>query len=301
MDANFTPDIPNFPSVNPFLPCYGKFDLTTYIQGASDYEIMANLVQLYNTMSKGYNDLITLTTNTANAQKKLYDFVNDIFTDPEIKQALNDVIMHMAANGTLVKYFSTVSNMVTPEMFKTEYDIDDTNSIKKAINTGLPVYFANKIYTVSETINPSCNNLVSLHGANVQSTVIRWNGKAGNKIISTDLYSERDVQNTRGVIENLTIECPSNKLTDSTVAIYIREPVVSITNVVVRLGKENPDAINTKAVAIELDGCTNSGPFVLSNVSVHGQFDKGFYIRCSHTNIIGCTAAYGNTGIYIRG
>lgn len=31
-----------------FMPCYGRYDLTTYIRGMSDYEIMCYLVQQYN-------------------------------------------------------------------------------------------------------------------------------------------------------------------------------------------------------------------------------------------------------------
>lgn len=77
--VDYSPEIPSFPTVNPFLPCYGKFDLTTYIQGASDYEIMANLVQLYNTMAKGYNAVEKLSTDTATAYNQLQNFVNDFF------------------------------------------------------------------------------------------------------------------------------------------------------------------------------------------------------------------------------
>lgn len=77
--VNYSPEIPDFPTVNQFLPCYGKFDLTTYIQGASDYEIMANLVQLYNTMAKGYNDIQKLSTDTTTAYNQLQNFVNDFF------------------------------------------------------------------------------------------------------------------------------------------------------------------------------------------------------------------------------
>ena len=43
--ADFNPTVPDFPVIGQYYPIYGKFDLTTYIQGASDYEIMAFLVQ----------------------------------------------------------------------------------------------------------------------------------------------------------------------------------------------------------------------------------------------------------------
>ena len=99
--VNFTPKIPEFPEVNPFLPCYGKFDLTTYIQGASDYEIMANLVQLYNTMAKGYNDIKQLSLDLHTAYKQLENFVNTYLTSDEFKENIKTVLDDYYNNGKL--------------------------------------------------------------------------------------------------------------------------------------------------------------------------------------------------------
>lgn len=131
--VNYTPEIPNFPVINPFLPCYGKFDLTTYIQGASDYEIMANLVQLYNTMADGYNKVEKLSTDTVKAFNQLQDFVNDIFKDPDLNNTLQTIITNMFNNGTMQKYLEPLLGYVTPEMFGAIGDgtTDDTNAIKK--------------------------------------------------------------------------------------------------------------------------------------------------------------------------
>lgn len=99
--ANYSPEIPEFPIVNPFLPCYGKFDLTTYIQGASDYEIMANLVQLYNTMAKGYNDIKQLSLDLHTAYKQLENFVNTYLTSDEFKENIKTVLDDYYNNGKL--------------------------------------------------------------------------------------------------------------------------------------------------------------------------------------------------------
>ncbi len=53
-EANFFPDVPVYPEMGTFQPVYGKFNLTTYIQGASDYEIMAFLVGKYNACLEAY-------------------------------------------------------------------------------------------------------------------------------------------------------------------------------------------------------------------------------------------------------
>lgn len=43
----------------PFLPIPGKFDLTTYLPGSSDYEIMARVVETYNSAVKQFNEIIS--------------------------------------------------------------------------------------------------------------------------------------------------------------------------------------------------------------------------------------------------
>lgn len=42
----------------PFLPVFGKFDLNTYVQGSSDYEIMARVIETYNSAVKLFNQII---------------------------------------------------------------------------------------------------------------------------------------------------------------------------------------------------------------------------------------------------
>ena len=42
----------------PFLPIIGKFDLTTYVPGSSDYEIMARVIETYNKAVSLFNQLL---------------------------------------------------------------------------------------------------------------------------------------------------------------------------------------------------------------------------------------------------
>lgn len=171
--VNYTPKIPNFPKVNPFLPCYGKFDLTTYIQGASDYEIMANLVQLYNTMADGYNKVEKLSTDTVTAFNQLQAFVNDIFSDKDLNTILQDVLTRMFENGTMQKYLEPLLGYVTPEMFGAIGDgiTDDTANFQKMFDTHQPVLIQSKTYLITATLNITSNiNITGSGNAKIKFT-----------------------------------------------------------------------------------------------------------------------------------
>ena len=98
--ADFSPTVPEFPVIGQYQPIYGKFDLTTYIQGASDYEIMSFLVQCYNATLKGYSDVTQLSKDTATAYNQLQSWVNTWFDELDVSQEINAKIDKMVANGS---------------------------------------------------------------------------------------------------------------------------------------------------------------------------------------------------------
>lgn len=99
-EANFFPDVPEFPSMGVFQPIYGKFDLTTYIQGASDYEIMAFLVSKYNACLEAYGNITKLSTETITACKQLQDWINSWFTNLDVQEEINKKLDKMVADGS---------------------------------------------------------------------------------------------------------------------------------------------------------------------------------------------------------
>lgn len=99
--ADFSPTVPNFPVIGQYQPVYGKFDLTTYIQGASDYEIMAFLVQCYNATLKGYSDVTQLSKDTVTAYNQLQTWVNTWFAELDVQQEINNKLQSMYEAGTL--------------------------------------------------------------------------------------------------------------------------------------------------------------------------------------------------------
>lgn len=153
--VDYSPEIPEFPTVNPFLPCYGKFNLTTYIQGASDYEIMANLVQLYNTVAKAINSVEQLSKDTATAYNQLQTFVNEYFANLDVQKEINNKLDAMYSSGELAQLLGTYIDYVTPQMFGAKGDglNDDTNAIIAALSNSSKVVFPNGTYKCSSTID----------------------------------------------------------------------------------------------------------------------------------------------------
>ena len=99
-EANFFPDAPQFPNMSTFQPVYGKFDLTTYIQGASDYEIMAFLVGKYNACLEAYGTVTKLSADTITAAHQLQDWINNWFDNLDVQQELNNKVDSMVADGS---------------------------------------------------------------------------------------------------------------------------------------------------------------------------------------------------------
>ena len=98
--ADFFPEVPAYPEMGTFQPVYGKFDLTTYIQGASDYEIMAFLVGKYNACLEAYDKVTKLSTDTITAAHQLQDWINSWFDNLDVQQELNNKIDSMVADGS---------------------------------------------------------------------------------------------------------------------------------------------------------------------------------------------------------
>jgi len=119
--ANFFPDVPEFPSMGVFQPIYGKFDLTTYIQGASDYEIMAFLVGKYNACLEAYGTVTKLSTDTITACKQLQDWINNWFTNLDVQKEINKKLDSMVADGS----FGTLLH----QTFDTQINQQTTNAV----------------------------------------------------------------------------------------------------------------------------------------------------------------------------
>lgn len=111
----------------PFLPIIGKFDLTTYVPGSSDYEIMARVIETYNNAVKMFNQLLA---DYGNFDQKLNQLVLEY--DEKLnayKVQIDSEIETFERNtNTTINNFTTDINTrvqaieATLEQLKTEVD-----------------------------------------------------------------------------------------------------------------------------------------------------------------------------------
>lgn len=139
--ADFSPAVPDFPSIGQYQPIYGKFDLTTYVQGASDYEIIAFLVQCYNATLKGYSDVTQLSKDTVTAYNQLQTWVNTWFENVDIQKDIDTKLQQMYVDGTLAEAIGTSKAMV-PAIDGYFNTANGENNLYKATSSKIDTLYA---------------------------------------------------------------------------------------------------------------------------------------------------------------
>lgn len=160
--ADFSPTVPDFPVIGQYQPIYGKFDLTTYIQGASDYEIMAFLVQCYNATLKGYSDVTQLSKDTVTAYNQLQTWVNTWFAELDVQQEINNKLQSMYEEGTLATAIAQ-SNAIPPAVAQYLNSTEGTQNLSNVT--------AQKIEAMAK--DGSLGTVINNTGT-VQSTTTNW-------------------------------------------------------------------------------------------------------------------------------
>jgi hypothetical protein len=160
--ADFSPTVPDFPVIGQYQPVYGKFDLTTYVQGASDYEIMAFLVQCYNATLKGYSDVTQLSKDTVTAYNQLQTWVNTWFDNLDVQQEINNKLQAMYEAGTLANAIAQ-SGSIPPAVAQYLNSADGTKNLSDVTAQKIEAMAA------SGALGTVINNT-----GTVQSTTTNW-------------------------------------------------------------------------------------------------------------------------------
>lgn len=185
--ADFSPNVPDFPSIGQYQPIYGKFDLTTYIQGASDYEIMAFLVQCYNATLKGYSDVTQLSKDTVTAYNQLQTWVNTWFANLDIQTEINAKIQEMYENGSLAAAIAS-SEAIVPAM--NDYLNTEDGTAK--------LYSATSEKIEAMTDNGTLTNVIKETGQVPVAVNAYLNSVDGTKALSDSVAHEIEAMSANG-------------------------------------------------------------------------------------------------------
>ena len=190
--ADFSPTVPDFPDIGMYQPIYGKFDLTTYIQGASDYEIMSFLVQCYNATLEGYSEVTQLSKDTVIAYNQLQTWVNTWFDNLDVQNEINEKLQEMYENGSFAN--AIASSPVVSEYFSSA---EGTQQVSDAIAAKIDIMagdgsLANVIKQTGTVPDAVRQYLESVEGSKQLSDAtarkieqMATNGELGNVISKT--------------------------------------------------------------------------------------------------------------------
>ena len=199
--ANFFPDVPVYPDLGTFQPVYGKFDLTTYIQGASDYEIMAFLVGKYNACLEAYDKVTKLSTDTITAAHQLQDWINSWFDNLDAQQELNNKIDSMVADGS----FGTLLH----QTFDAQINQQTTNAVTawlvaNVTPTGSAVVVDKSLSIVGAAADAKSTGIA----CNYKSNVINWNSNNATLVDNADankFFGYTTVIQSNSIINTITL------------------------------------------------------------------------------------------------
>ena len=182
-EANFFPDVPVYPEMGTFMPVYGKFDLTTYIQGASDYEIMAFLVGKYNACLEAYGNITKLSTETITACKQLQDWINSWFTNLDVQEEINKKLDSMVADGS----FGTLLH----HTFDTQINQQTTNAVTdwlvKNVTPAGSAVAVDKSLSIEGAAADSKSTGTAINS--ISTLLFTGNGRVWNKSVSTEVHA----------------------------------------------------------------------------------------------------------------
>ena len=181
--ADFTPEMGNYRTLQPFRYWCQKVLPLVYDDSLSYYELLCKVVDYLNKTMEDVETLHGDVTNLHTAYEQLQNYVNTYFSSLDVQEEINNKLNDMANSGELTKLISPllpalISNWLSENITPTTPVIDKTLSIENAaadsgmvgklslLSSGLnitePTFDVNncepnRIYTISAT----CQNLPS--------------------------------------------------------------------------------------------------------------------------------------------
>jgi hypothetical protein len=200
--ANFTPELGNYKTLQPFRYWCQKVLPLVYDDSLSYYELLCKVVDYLNKTMEDVETLHGDVTNLHKAYVKLQSYVNNYFSTLDVQEEINKKLDEMAKDGTLGNIImGKIANYHTWNVLdygvKGDGITDDTNAIQEIFDTvpcGYNVYFPSGTYIITKglTINKPINitgNCIGLSPSNnidCYSTIRLLNPKAGTTLLTVN-------------------------------------------------------------------------------------------------------------------
>ena len=125
--ANFTPELGNYKTLQPFRYWCQKVLPLVYDDSLSYYELLCKVVDYLNKTMEDVETLNGDVTNLHMAYEKLQGYVNNYFSTLDVQEEINDKLDEMVKDGTLSTIISTIVKPPTIEVVdSTDTMVDKT-------------------------------------------------------------------------------------------------------------------------------------------------------------------------------
>ena len=149
------------PYIKALWPVPSCVNLTTYVQGSSDYEIICQVLQKLNEMVHSFNTLDDAVTELSEKFDSLESFVNNYFDNLDLQEEVNNKLQSMYAEGLFQQMFSDYFGVAaTPQIYGAKGDgvTDDSEAISECLNSNNNITFPSGTYLINNGIVVNKNN-----------------------------------------------------------------------------------------------------------------------------------------------
>ena len=138
-DANFTPELGNYRSLQPFRFWCQKVLPLVYDDSLSYYELLCKVVDFLNKTMEDVETLHEDVTGLHNAYVKLQEYVNDYFNNLDVQVEINNKLDAMATDGTLLEIVKPTISTLTISEVEEWLSKHITNPSNPPIDTSLTI------------------------------------------------------------------------------------------------------------------------------------------------------------------
>lgn len=166
--ADFTPEMGNYRSLQPFRYWCQKVLPLVYDDSLSYYELLCKVVDYLNKTMEDVETLHGDVTNLHTAYEQLQNYVNTYFSSLDVQEEINNKLDQMANDGTLNILLQMHARMVLPS--NDTSGNTDTENIQKMLNKFGYVELFSGTYYINEPIKLKSGNTII--GSGNENTII---------------------------------------------------------------------------------------------------------------------------------